>query len=73
METLDQKKRRLAGKVKYLDTYIKTLNKITSKKVDATMLLSIVETDKLLGPGKSVDYVLSGFANSKEFSNIMAS
>ena len=68
METLEQKKRRLAGKVKYLDAYIKTLNKITSKKVDATMLLSIVETDKLLGPGKSVDYVVD-YETTLDFCN----
>lgn len=45
METLEQKKRRLIGKAKYLDTYIKTLNKITLMDIDSTMLLSIVDTD----------------------------
>ena len=58
METLNQKKRRLAGKVLYLDSYIKTLNKVTFKKVDATMLLSIVETDRIMGPVKNVDYII---------------
>ena len=47
METLEQKKRRMIGKVKYLDTYIKILNKIILKNVDPTMLLSIVDTDKI--------------------------
>lgn len=47
METIEQKKRRIIGKTKYLDMYIKTLNKITFKKIDSTMLLSIVDTDKL--------------------------
>lgn len=47
MESLEQKKRRLIGKVKYLDTYVKTLNKITFKDVDSSMLLSIVDTDRL--------------------------
>lgn len=58
METLDQKKRRLAGKVLYLDSYIKTLNKVTFKKIDATMLLPIIETDRLVGPVKSIDYII---------------
>ena len=59
METLDQKKRRLAGKALYLDTYIKTLNKVTFKKIDATMLLPIIETDRLMGPVKSIDYIIN--------------
>lgn len=56
METLEQKKRRLAGKVKYLDIYIRTLNRITFKEVDSSMLLSVVETDRLLGPIYSTEY-----------------
>lgn len=56
METLEQKKRRLAGKLLYLDTYINTLNKITLKKVDPAMLLSVVETDRLLEPIKGIEF-----------------
>ena len=48
METIEQKKRRLAGKLLYLDAYINTLNRITLKKVDPSILLSVVETDRLL-------------------------
>ena len=55
METIDQKKRRLAGKVLYLDKYIQTLHKITLKKVDSTKLLSVVETDRLLEPMRGVE------------------
>ena len=55
METLEQKKRRMIGKVKYLDTYIKTLNKIILKNVDPTMLLSIVDTDRIY-PMVDIDY-----------------
>ena len=56
METFEQKKRRLAGKVLYLDTYIKTLNAITLKNVDSAMLLSVIETDRLLESIKGMEY-----------------
>lgn len=58
METFDQKKRRLAGRVLYLEKYIQTLNRITLKKVDSTMLLSITETDRLLGPIGSREFLI---------------
>jgi hypothetical protein len=44
METYEQKKRRLFGK-QYLPQYLEELNKILKINVDATNLLSIVETD----------------------------
>ena len=47
METLEQKKRKLVGKIKYLDKYIRTLNRIILKEVEPTMLLSVVETDNI--------------------------
>jgi len=47
METLEQKKRKLIGKIKYLDKYIRTLNRIILKGVEPTMLLSVVETDNI--------------------------
>ena len=57
-ETLEQKKRRLVGKINFLDTYLKTLNKITLKKIDSTMLLSVVETDRLYSTNNdyNIDY-----------------
>lgn len=58
METLEQKKRRLAAKMLYLDTYINTLNRITLKKVDSSMLLSVAETDRLLGPIVSREFLI---------------
>ena len=71
METIDQKKRRLAGKVLYLDKYIQTLHKITLKKVDSTKLLSVVETDRLLEPMRGVEFRIDyettlDFCNKKD-------
>lgn len=71
METHDQKKRRLAGKVLYLDIYIQTLHKITLKKVDSTKLLSVVETDRLLEPMRGVEFRIDyettlDFCNKKD-------
>lgn len=71
METIDQKKRRLAGKVLYLDIYIQTLHKITLKKVDSTKLLSVVETDRLLEPMRGVEFRIDyettlDFCNKKD-------
>ena len=71
METHDQKKRRLAGKVLYLDKYIQTLHKITLKKVDSTKLLSVVETDRLLEPMRGVEFRIDyettlDFCNKKD-------
>lgn len=68
METLEQKKRRLAGKVKYLDIYIRTLNRITFKEVDSSMLLSVVETDRLLGPIYSTEYKID-YETTLDFCN----
>ena len=58
METTEQKKRRLAGKLLYLDAYINTLNRITLKKVDPSILLSVVETDRLLEPIGSREFLI---------------
>ncbi len=68
METIEQKKRRLIGKIKYLDTYIKTLNRITFKKVDPTMLLSVVDTDRLCPMADfNIDYKTTlYFCNKKD-------
>lgn len=71
METIDQKKRRLAGKVLYLDKYIQTLHKITLKKVDSTKLLSVAETDRLLEPMRGVEFRIDyettlDFCNKKD-------
>ena len=71
METIDKKKRRLAGKVLYLDKYIQTLHKITLKKVDSTKLLSVVETDRLLEPMRGVEFRIDyettlDFCNKKD-------
>jgi hypothetical protein len=46
METYEQKKRRLFGK-QYLPQYLEEFNKILKIHVDATNLLSIVETDEI--------------------------
>ncbi len=45
-ETVEQKKRRLYGR-QHLVAYLKELNAITNKKVDESMLLSIVDSDKV--------------------------
>lgn len=58
METIEQKKRRLAGKLLYLDAYINTLNRITFKKVDPSILLSVVESDRLLEPIGSREFII---------------
>ena len=66
METLEQKKRRLIGKVKYLDKYIKTLNKIILKNVDSTMLLSVVDTDRIC-PMVDINYFNIDYKTTLDF------
>lgn len=44
-ETIKQKKRRLAGKIHYLQPYVKDLNKLLFCEVTPDMLTSVVETD----------------------------
>lgn len=49
IETYEQKKRRLSGKINYLPVYLQELSRLLLCDVDSSKLLSIVETDKFLG------------------------
>lgn len=64
-ETIEQKKRRLVGKINYLGNYLEILSRFLKRKVKAIELLSIIETDRIVESTKY--FAMTPYAYSSIF------
>ncbi len=73
MDTNEQKKRRLYGK-QDLPLYIGELHKILKKEITASMLLSIIETDRIREQNQAKQLIYSSkilFADKDKIENVL--
>lgn len=72
METYDQKRRRIYGKL-FLPQYINTLNKILNKSIGEKDLLSIIDTDLIIELGRGDLYLekIIPFNDKESFQQIV--